>query len=194
MGGGYISAGLPMYVDLNQKPDSGGEIQNIADVKSGIMLRLKIVKSATENKAIATEDLAAAAADGDDNEMDESGRKGTKVLLELTKPWHNTGRLVGGNAYFVSVEAAVAVKVKGMSFIGNVKQCHKKFPMPFLSNTILCQRGSRSVLASISESARRPARRSSSRSAGLIGTGNFLVLLHSDLAKGKRFSASGCTS
>ena len=151
MGGGYISAGLPMYVDLDRKPDSGGEIQNIADVESGIMLRLKIVKSATENKAIATEDLAAAAADGDDDEMDESGGKGTKVLLELTEPWHNTGRLVGGDAYFASVEAAVAMKDKGMLFIGNVKQCHKKFPMAFLSNTILCQRGSRSVLASISE-------------------------------------------
>ncbi len=42
-----------MYLDLERKPDNGGKIQNIADVASEIMLRLKIVKSAKEEKAIA---------------------------------------------------------------------------------------------------------------------------------------------
>ena len=42
-----------MYLDLERKPDNGGKIQNIADVASEIMLRLKIVKSAKVEKAIA---------------------------------------------------------------------------------------------------------------------------------------------
>ena len=54
-----MDAGLPMYLALERKPDNGGEIQNLADVASGIMLHLKVVKSANEEKAIA----AAAAAD-----------------------------------------------------------------------------------------------------------------------------------
>jgi hypothetical protein len=49
----FVNAGLLMYLDLERKPDNGGKIQNIADVASEIMLRLKIVKSAKEEKAIA---------------------------------------------------------------------------------------------------------------------------------------------
>ena len=33
-----------MYVAIERKPESGGEIQNSACGKSGVMLRLKIVK------------------------------------------------------------------------------------------------------------------------------------------------------
>jgi hypothetical protein len=58
-GGAFVDAGLPMYLALERKPDNGVEIQNLADVASVIMLHLKVVKSANEEKAIA----AAAAAD-----------------------------------------------------------------------------------------------------------------------------------
>ena len=43
----------------------------------------------------------------------------------------------------------MAMKEKGLTFIGNVKQCSRRFPMEFLGNTTLPQRGSRAVLASI---------------------------------------------
>lgn len=51
--GCLVNAGLPMYLALECKPDNGGEIQNLTEVASGIMLRLKIVKSAKVEKAIA---------------------------------------------------------------------------------------------------------------------------------------------
>ena len=38
-----MDTGLPMYLALERKPDNGGEIQNHADVVSGIMLHLKVV-------------------------------------------------------------------------------------------------------------------------------------------------------
>jgi hypothetical protein len=93
------------------------------------MLHLKVVKSANEERAIA---VAAAA----DAIADEAG-KGTQVLLELTKPWHHSGRLVTADAYFALVEAALVMKEKGLTFIGNVKQCSRRFPMEFLGSTTL---------------------------------------------------------
>jgi hypothetical protein len=42
-GSAFVDAGLPMYLALERKPDNGGEIQNLADVASGIMLHLKVV-------------------------------------------------------------------------------------------------------------------------------------------------------
>ena len=44
LGGHWINIGIPMYVAIDRKPESGCEIQNSACGKSGVMLRLKIVK------------------------------------------------------------------------------------------------------------------------------------------------------
>ncbi|KAL3821904.1 hypothetical protein ACHAXA_008438 [Cyclostephanos tholiformis] len=147
--GSFVDAGIPHYAAIERKPDNGAEIQNLADVASGIMLRLKIVKSAAEEEAIA----AAAAADEDNDEevaADEGG-KGTQVLSELVAPWRDSGRLVTADAYFASVEAAVKMKEAGLHFIGNVKQCSRRFPMEVLGNATLPKRGCRSVLASIND-------------------------------------------
>ena len=123
---------------IERKPDNGAEIQNLADVASGIMLRLKIVKSAAEEEAI-----TAAAADEDDDEdvVTDEGGKGTRVLSRLVAPWRDSGRLVTGDAYFASVEAAVKLKEMGLHFIGNVKQCSRRFPMEVLGNATLPKRG-----------------------------------------------------
>jgi len=48
LGGSWINAGLPFYVAIDRKPEDGCEIQNSCCAKSGIMLRLKIVKSPVE--------------------------------------------------------------------------------------------------------------------------------------------------
>ena len=54
-GGHWINHGLPMYIAMERKPDNGCEIQNSACDMSGIMLRLKLVKTADENRAAAEE-------------------------------------------------------------------------------------------------------------------------------------------
>ncbi len=110
-GGSFVDAGIPHYAAIERKPDNGAEIQNLADVASGIMLRLKIVKSAAEEEAIAT-----AAADEDEDEdvaADEAG-KGTWVLLQLVHPWRDSGCLITANAYFASVEVALKMKEAGL--------------------------------------------------------------------------------
>ena len=45
-GGHWINFVLPMYVAIERKPENGAEIQNYAYGRAGIMMRLRIVKSA----------------------------------------------------------------------------------------------------------------------------------------------------
>jgi Transposase IS4 len=45
LGGNWINMGLPHYVAMDRKPEHGCEIQNSCDGMSGIMLRLRLVKS-----------------------------------------------------------------------------------------------------------------------------------------------------
>ena len=49
LGGHWINMGLPMYVAMDRKPEDGLEIQNMCCALSGIMCRLKLVKSAASN-------------------------------------------------------------------------------------------------------------------------------------------------
>jgi hypothetical protein len=93
-----------MYLALECKPNNGGEIQNLAVIASGIVLHLKLVKSANEEKVIAasaTADAIAAATTADNyiTAANKAGKR-TQVLLELTEPYHHSGRLVTAISYF----------------------------------------------------------------------------------------------
>jgi hypothetical protein len=138
VGGSFVDTGIPHYAAIKRKPDNGTEIQNLADVASGIMLRLKVIKSAAEEEAIAT-----AAANEDDNKdvAANKGGKGTRVLLELVHPWQDSGRPVTADAFFASVKVALKMKEAGLYFIGNVKQCSRQFPMEVLGNATLPKQG-----------------------------------------------------
>ncbi|KAL3781822.1 hypothetical protein ACHAW5_001132 [Stephanodiscus triporus] len=128
VGGSFVEAGIPHYAVSERKPNNGAEIQNLTDVN-------RIVKSAAEEEAIAA--TATADKDNDKDVAANEGGKGTRVLLELTRPWRDSGCLVTTDAYFASVEAAVMMKEAGLFFIGNVKQCSRRFPMEVLGNATL---------------------------------------------------------
>ena len=49
--GELINIGLPMYVAIDRKPDNGCKIQDVAHGRSKIMIRLKLVKTETEEAA-----------------------------------------------------------------------------------------------------------------------------------------------
>jgi hypothetical protein len=121
-----------MYLALERKPNNGGKIQNLANVASGIMLHLKVVKSAKEEKAIST-DAAAANEDKDDcnDNAANKGGKGTRVLLESTEPWHHSGRIVTTDAYFTSVKAATKMKEKGLFLLGTSSSAAEGFRWRF---------------------------------------------------------------
>ena len=55
-GGHWINIGLPMYIAIDRKPENGCEIQNSCCGRSGIMMRLKLVKTAKEQLTHHVED------------------------------------------------------------------------------------------------------------------------------------------
>ena len=127
-GGHWINHGLPMYVAIDRKPENGCEIQNAACGRSGVMIRLKIVKTAEEENASVVTD------DGGNNH-------GTNVLKFLVEPWIRTDRCVCVDSHFASVNAVTVMRMMGLRFIGVVKTATKKFPMSYLSNLDLVQHG-----------------------------------------------------
>jgi hypothetical protein len=120
MGGSYNNIGLPCYISLDRKSEDGGKIWSCCDGRSGIMLQLKVVKSA-EEKELQEKD--------DDRELNH----GTKVLLDLVKPWRNSNRTVCADSYFASVQCARELLKWRLKFIGVIKLSHKDYPMDFLS-------------------------------------------------------------
>ena len=91
-GGNWINLGLSMYVAIDRKPDNGAEIHNSAYGRSGIMMLIRIVKSAKNEEEYQ---------DDRDNPP-----HGTKVLKELVMPWANMDRIVCADSYFTSMPAA----------------------------------------------------------------------------------------
>ena len=131
LGGHWINIGLPMYIAIDRKPESGCEIQNSACGKSGVMLRLKIVKH------VESEDLHLV-------EGPDELPHGTSVLKYLVLPWAQTSRGVCADSYFASVATAQTLMGLGLRFIGVVKSATKKFPMKYLSSLELLEgRGQR---------------------------------------------------
>jgi hypothetical protein len=77
LGGHWINMGLPMYVAMDRKPEDGCEIQSSCCGKSGIILQLKLVKSAAA-------ELAATADDGGPVEANGSVSSWTSSFLFVT--------------------------------------------------------------------------------------------------------------
>jgi hypothetical protein len=82
-GGHWINHGLPMYVAIDRKPENGCEIQCASCGQSGIMLRLKLVKTAEEETwHIALMDEVATG----EVVSDQGLLHGAKVMRELVSP------------------------------------------------------------------------------------------------------------
>ena len=121
LGGTWINIGLPVYIAMDRKPESGCEIQNLACGASGVMLRLLLVKSAEDSETHTME--------GDDGL-----NHGTRILKYLVSPWNRSGRVVCADSYFSSVSTCEEMMRIGLRYIGVVKTATKKFPMRYLSS------------------------------------------------------------
>ncbi|KAI2491366.1 Transposase IS4 [Fragilaria crotonensis] len=121
----------PQYVAIDRKPENGCEIQNAACGRSGVMLRLKLVKGVnlpgSEDEVLG------------DNE--ESLLHGTNVLKHVVSPWFGTNRIVCADSYFASVGAAKELYRNGLRFIGVVKTATRGYPKTFLTSVELQNRG-----------------------------------------------------
>ena len=74
--------GLPTYIVIYKNPENGCEIQKSACGRSGVMLRLRLVKTAEKRE---TEHANA----GDDGLL-----HGTQVLKALVAPWTNSNQIL----------------------------------------------------------------------------------------------------
>ena len=130
-----------MYVAIDRKPENGCEIQSAACGRSGIMIRLKLVKTADEEDRRQQEDQTQ-----DTGAEDDGLLHGASVMKELVLPWLHTDRIVCGDSYFASVPAAQMLSRNGMRFIGVVKTATRHYPMAYLSRVELQDRGDRKGL------------------------------------------------
>ena len=112
---------------MDRKPENGCEIQDACDGRSRVMIQLKLVKGQADNDRMSTED--------------PGGLHGTRVMKQLVGPWANSGRVVCADSYFDYVPCAIALKDKGLRFIGVVKTATKEFPQQYLSTVELPEKG-----------------------------------------------------
>ena len=105
IGGSWISKGLPHYVALDRKPENGCELKTAACGRSGIILRIEIVRSV----------------DDPASEEDAGQSHGTAICKRLVAPWFQTGRVVCADSYFAFVATAQALVDVGLRFTGVVK-------------------------------------------------------------------------
>jgi hypothetical protein len=125
---------MPHVTKIKRKPQGVGlEIKDACDVISGIMLRLELCegKEAMLEKPF-------------QRELDS----GTATLLRLTEPWWGTGRIVCADSAFASVKAAVALRKRGLHFLGLVKTATREFPKRFLDSYPLSERGAHVTVTS----------------------------------------------
>jgi len=143
-GGDWINHGLPHYLAIDRKPEDGCEIQDCADGRSGVMMQLKIVKSAKKKNVSIYDNNNVETDDDTINENQTGLPHGCKVMMELLAPWFHTNRLICADSYFASVSAARELFRVGLRFIGVVKQAHRHFPKEYLQKMEMLQnRGQR---------------------------------------------------
>jgi hypothetical protein len=126
----WINHGLSQYIAINPKPEFGCKVQNSACGQSGIMMRLKMVKTMEAQQAKLR--------------MGDGGLlHGAAVLKSLVLPWTRADRIVCADLYFALVRALQELKRIGLRFIGVVKTATPQFPQSFLSHLEMTEQGSR---------------------------------------------------
>ena len=93
-------------------------------------MRLKLVKTADENRAAAEEQ-------GETERVPHSAA----IINKLVLPWIHTDRIVCADSYFASVPAVKLLNLHGMQFVGVEKTATRNYPMRFLSPVVLNHRG-----------------------------------------------------
>lgn len=133
LGGDWTSLGLPHYVKLERKPESGCEIKTACCGASGILLALEITKSAAETAT---------------RQFERECQHGTATVLRLLEPWFHTNRHACADSFFASVHTALELWERGFRFTGVVKTATRMYPMGFLSTLEMGQKGEHNSMVS----------------------------------------------
>ena len=121
--GKYCVEGMPHVTKIIRKPEGvGAELKSIACGETGVLLQLEIMEGADAQK--------------EKEHYDTTKSEGTAVVLRLTKPWHNSKRLVVADSAFGSVKTCKALAKRNMFFMGMVKTARKEFPVDYFKEWI----------------------------------------------------------
>ena len=129
--------GCPHVTKIIRKPKGVGmEVKNLACCDSGILMALEIMAGKLEMQ---------------EREYVREYGGGTSLLLRLSANWHGTGRLIVADSAFASVKSAVALKSRGLYFMGLVKTAHRKFPKKWAQTVEIASRGGHKVVQATEE-------------------------------------------
>lgn len=106
----YHAEGCPHKTKIVRKPEGmGAELKALAGGESGILLKLDIMegKETNQKKALSSE-----------------FGEGTAITLCLTDAFIASGRTVICDSAFGSVKTLLALRVRGLHFMGMVKTAH----------------------------------------------------------------------
>jgi len=118
--GKYCHEGIPHLTKIPRKPEGiGAELKAVACSTTGLLLRLEVMegKQRQSQKPYASE-----------------FGEGTAVVLRLTHDFKGSGRTVIGDSAFSSVRTLIALKQRGLYYMGCVKTAHSGFPKKVLES------------------------------------------------------------
>ena len=126
--GDWYGPGLPHITKCARKPwNLAMEFKDGCCAQSQVIISLEIV----EGKDVRAQEF-----------MDIGGmKKGTAMLMRLTKNWHNTGRKVVADSYFASVYSSIFLRKAGLFFTGLVKNSSTFYPKKYLQQVEMGARG-----------------------------------------------------
>lgn len=124
---GAHEAGMPAVIKIKRKPKGVGcEMKTLADAHTRIMLQMEINE-------------------GKDSMQEKQWQRelgaGTATTLRLSQPWHGTGRVVIGDAWFGSVKTTVEMKKRGLFFMGMVKVATTNYPLKEIKTRCPAEKG-----------------------------------------------------
>jgi Transposase IS4 len=111
---------LPHKTKIIRKPEGvGAELKSLCDGESGILLHLELMEGKEAQAA---------------KEFCDRYPSSIAMTLRIVKKYFHTGITVHADSAFSSVACAVALRSRGLFFMGCVKTASKRFPKSYLNN------------------------------------------------------------
>jgi len=110
---------LPHTTKIVHKPKGVGcELKSMADVASGIILKLELMEGKDKNRM---------------KELEKEFKSHTATILRLTKDYFGTNRTIIADSAFSSVDTCQAMLRNGLHFLGMVKTASNRFPKTYFN-------------------------------------------------------------
>jgi hypothetical protein len=120
--GKFVAEGLPHVTKIARKPEGvGTELKSIACGQTGILTKLELMEGQERNRL-----KPYAAQFGE----------GTGIVLRLPEQYTGTGRIIHADSAFSSVKTLLALKQKGLYFMGLVKTAHREYPKAYFEKWV----------------------------------------------------------